>query len=185
VSAKYKKVVDPSRRRRSNGSLVFKDAHRVVVEQVLGRPLPYDAEVHHIDNNGLNNCHDNLVVCQDCAYHQLLHRRTRALKACGNPNWRKCSYCKQYDDPANMSSFTTCYSLRHPACINAFARARNAMNPKPRPRKMECKRGHLFTADSVWISKDGQRECRACMRFRNRVHKARLRAEKLAIRRAG
>jgi hypothetical protein len=52
--------------------------HRLIAEKVLGRYLPDGAEVHHIDGNGLNNENDNLVICQNCEYHKLLHKRKGA-----------------------------------------------------------------------------------------------------------
>ena len=77
--------------------------HRHVVESVLGRKLPNKAVIHHIDHNRLNNDPSNLVVCPDSAYHQLLHKRERALESCGNANWRRCSYCKKWDAPENLT----------------------------------------------------------------------------------
>jgi hypothetical protein len=76
--------------------------HLVVAERALGRPLPEGAEVHHVDENKANNAGNNLVICPDAAYHRLLHQRMRAIDVCGNANWRKCSVCKAYDDPANL-----------------------------------------------------------------------------------
>lgn len=76
--------------------------HRHIVEQRIGFKLPPTAAVHHVDptdkltNTGL------FVVCQDNAYHLLLERRGRALRECGNANWRQCYRCKKYDDPQNL-----------------------------------------------------------------------------------
>lgn len=96
------------------------EVHRLIAEKLLGKPLPASAEVHHVDGNGLNNEHSNLVICPDKAYHRLLHVRTAALKACGNANYRKCAICKQYDDPENMYVRVTEKnpngSARHRAC---------------------------------------------------------------------
>lgn len=72
--------------------------HVVIAERVLGKPLPKGAEIHHVNERRAENTNANLVICQDDAYHKLLHTRMRALAACGNPNWRKCLYCKRYDD---------------------------------------------------------------------------------------
>jgi hypothetical protein len=81
-----------------------KESH-LIVEKVMGKPLPPDAQVHHIDLNPLNNAHNNLVVAENNEYHALLHIRQRALKECGHANWRKCQFCKQYDDPKNMTTY--------------------------------------------------------------------------------
>lgn len=49
-----------------------------------------------IDGDHLNNANSNLVICQDAAYHKLLHVRTRIVKAGGNPNTEKiCCACQQ------------------------------------------------------------------------------------------
>ncbi len=76
--------------------------HVLVAERALGKPLPPGAIVHHSDENRSNNRNDNLVICQDHAYHRYLHRRMRALKESGHADWYMCSYCKRFDDPANM-----------------------------------------------------------------------------------
>ena len=60
------------------------------------------AVVHHINGVKADNRTCNLVICQDEDYHRLLHKRARALAACGNPNWRPCMHCGQYDDPARL-----------------------------------------------------------------------------------
>lgn len=68
--------------------------HRVRAEKALGKPLPVGAQVHHPDEDKLN-LNSRLVICQDAAYHQLLHFRMRIKAAGGNPNTdRICSRCK-------------------------------------------------------------------------------------------
>jgi len=76
--------------------------HIAKAESALGHELPHGAEVHHVDGNPLNNENSNLVICQDRAYHKLIHKRTAAYRACGHASWLKCSFCKKYDDPANL-----------------------------------------------------------------------------------
>lgn len=68
-------------------------SHRLRAEQALSKPLPHSAVVHHVD--GSKNDNTQLVICQDQAYHMLLHQRTRIVKAGGNPNTdRVCSVCR-------------------------------------------------------------------------------------------
>lgn len=58
---------------------VNKSEHRYRAELALGKPLPYGVVVHHVDGNPGNNENSNLVICEDRAYHSLLHSRTEAL----------------------------------------------------------------------------------------------------------
>ena len=81
--------------------------HVLIVERVLGKPLPSGAEIHHVDGNGRNNAHRNLVVCPDHGYHALLHLRQRAYDACGHADWVKCPFCKEWDDPKNMYTYVS------------------------------------------------------------------------------
>lgn len=76
--------------------------HVLIAEAALGRPLPKSADVHHVDKNRANNKPNNLVICPSRAYHKLLHRRMIAMDDCGNPNYLKCNYCHQHDDPEVM-----------------------------------------------------------------------------------
>jgi hypothetical protein len=79
--------------------------HVVIAARALGHALPPGAEVHHVDRNGHNNVNRNLVICQDHAYHKLLHIRTRVVKAGGNPNTQRvCGSCHL---PKDFSEFTS------------------------------------------------------------------------------
>jgi hypothetical protein len=49
--------------------------HRRRAEKALGKPLPPGAEVHHADGSMRDDA--PLVICQDRAYHMLLHKRMR------------------------------------------------------------------------------------------------------------
>ena len=73
-----------------------------IVEKAIGKYLPDKAIVHHVDEIRDNDNPKNLVACKDQAYHMLLHQRKRAYNACGHASWRRCNYCKQYDDPKNL-----------------------------------------------------------------------------------
>jgi hypothetical protein len=105
--------------------------HIVIAERVLGKPLPAGAEVHHVDEDRANNANGNLVICQDKAYHKLLHIRTAALDACGNANWRRCHVCKRYDAPENLfiGMPTTSYHRSCNAAREAARKARSIASP--------------------------------------------------------
>ena len=96
-------------------------AHRTV-EKVMGKPLPFKAEIHHVNGDTNNNSNSNLVVCNDQAYHKLLHRRIRALIACGHANWRKCKFCKVYDAPENLYISPDGKQSLHRECMNQYKR---------------------------------------------------------------
>lgn len=55
-----------------------RSAHQRVAERALGKPLPAGAEIHHVNGDPKDNRPANLVICQDAAYHDLLHARARA-----------------------------------------------------------------------------------------------------------
>ena len=61
---------------RTNG---YYPEHRLIIEKALGRFLKPSEVGHHADGIKDNNRNDNLVARQDESYHQLLHRRARAL----------------------------------------------------------------------------------------------------------
>ncbi len=76
------------------------------VEKALGHRLPLMAPVHE-------TC-GTFVVCQDQAYHMLLHQRERALKVCGHANWKKCGKCSTYKDPQGMRQYQgPCNDMRY------------------------------------------------------------------------
>jgi len=69
--------------------------HTLVAEKALGHFLPEGAEIHHHNRKRGDNRNRNLVVCQDVAYHRLIHARMRVLAAGGNPNIHKiCWACR-------------------------------------------------------------------------------------------
>lgn len=89
--------------------------HVALAERAIGRGLPNGAEVHHVNGNKLDNTPRNLVVCPNPKYHQLLHRRTKALEECGNADHRKCWICGLYDSPGNLLIFAKS-SPMHATC---------------------------------------------------------------------
>lgn len=54
--------------------------HRVVAEQMLGRPLKPGEVVHHLDGNKRNNAPENLMVFASQAEHVLWHKKAGDLK---------------------------------------------------------------------------------------------------------
>ena len=115
----YRNIHMPEHPNASNGRQVLE--HVLVATQMLGRPLPKGAVVHHINGNPSDNRPENLIICKDHAEHKRLHRRQRALEECGNPNYLKCEYCKQYDDPQNMWVSKVRSSRAHHRACNAKA----------------------------------------------------------------
>ena len=100
--------------------------HILVVESALGHYLRTTADVHHWNRDKADNRNQNLVACQDRAYHMLLHRRLRARAACGHPDWMMCLYCRRWDDPANLSVNRAGNQAYHKSCAAAYQRGRHA-----------------------------------------------------------
>lgn len=94
--------------------------HILVAENILGKPLPTGACIHHNNEDKTDNQPENLVICQDNAYHKLLHLKMVALKECGHADWRKCKFCQQYDDPNNLYIAPNNKNIRHRACWKTY-----------------------------------------------------------------
>lgn len=77
-------------------------AHRLIVEQRTGMKLPSTAIVHHVDPKDKQTNQGMFVVCEDTTYHHIIEYRGRALRECGNANWRKCQRCGKWDRPENL-----------------------------------------------------------------------------------
>jgi len=68
--------------------------HVLIAEAALGRYLDRKHHVHHHNRKKSDNANTNLVICEDTAYHALLHVRTRIVEAGGDPDRDKiCGNC--------------------------------------------------------------------------------------------
>lgn len=124
--------------------------HVAIAERAFGRKLPPAAVVHHADENPHNNAPGNLVICPSVRYHKLLHTRIKAMNACGNPNWRKCSYCGKHDDTANMRGEQSGRFV-HVRCRNDF-----------QTQRLRKKFGEPETVESRAIAACGHANWRKC-----------------------
>ncbi len=91
----------------------------LVCEKVLDKTLPPKLVIHHINHNRAGDRPENLVVCENTAYHSLLHEREKAYKACDHVNWRKCGFCHKYDDPINLK-MGSCSDSYHVECKRKY-----------------------------------------------------------------
>lgn len=76
--------------------------HILVAEAALGKYLPTGAVVHHVNEIRHDNRPANLVICQDNAYHRLIHRRLEAWRLSGHADWARCQCCHKHDAPENL-----------------------------------------------------------------------------------
>ncbi len=118
--SKVERVVDGSVRKVWTGVNSRAKIHRFRAEKALGHSLPAKAEVHHVDESLSDD--SPLVICQDHAYHMLLHRRLRIVRAGGNPDTdRVCGRCRRAKPICDFV---------HPH--NAYCRPCHALNEKSR-----------------------------------------------------
>ena len=116
----YIRVYVPSHHRATPSGYVYQ--HLLVAESSVGHALPLKASIHHRNENKHDNRPCNLVVCENEAYHQLLHQRLDAFRACGNPNWLQCHYCSIHDDPSRMYVYKKKNAGFHRACQAEYKR---------------------------------------------------------------
>ena len=100
--------------------------HIFIAENVLGKSLPKKSQVHHYKEKSDPR---KIVICENQQYHFLLHMREKALRGSGNPNLRKCKFCKQYDLPENLhitpNSKYGC-NIHHQSCESKYEKTRRA-----------------------------------------------------------
>ncbi len=108
--------------------------HAIRAETALGHPLPPHAEVHHVGGSKSDTA--PLVICENRAYHLLLHVREKTLRAGGNPNTEKvcgdCLIAKPFDLFHLMRSNKS--NGRHTLCKDCI-RIRGSKRP-PRPSRL-------------------------------------------------
>ena len=92
--------------------------HILVAEKALGKYLDIKHQVHHFDERKRNNKNNNLVICEDQAYHTLLHTRQRIVNYGGNPNLHKiCSTCDKLKLRNEFHSNYSNFDNLHRHCI--------------------------------------------------------------------
>jgi len=99
-----------------SNNLGFVAEHRVVAEQILGRPLKSGEVVHHIDHNRRNNSPDNIIVFESRAAHSRFHQGGRLIQT-EDPNVYSseyvyseipCGYCGTLFRPTNPAAKYCC-----------------------------------------------------------------------------
>jgi len=130
----YIKIKTPKHPRADSKGYVMEQV--LIAERVLGKSLSNDTIVHHINAKHGDNQNKNLVICQNVDYHNLLHKRTRALKACGNANYEICNICKNYDSPQNLIHRKRSNQF-HSSCMSRYNKNRKGgitMGKKKKPK---------------------------------------------------
>ena len=90
----YKEIKKPEHNRSHTNGYVY--AHIIIVEEVLGKSLIIPHCVHHINGKKSDNSHSNLIICEDDAYHKILHKRQRSIKVTGSPHYHHCWDCNTW-----------------------------------------------------------------------------------------
>lgn len=122
-------LVNPYRRRYASGrGCGVALEHVLIAEAALGKRLSPRAHVHHVDENPRNNAPSNLVICEDAAYHKLLHCRMKVLRAGGDPNTEKwCQDCQQLKSFDQFNVMRSNKSTGRQSVCRQCSRARDAV----------------------------------------------------------
>jgi len=125
-----------------------KGLHVYIAEMALGKLLPRGAIVHHHDRNRRNNLNTNLVICQDSAYHSLIHQRTRVFEAGGDPNIQKlCCHCKALksrDEFYASKEYQDGKDSHCKSCRSIYAKP-------PFATRSDCTRKHRYGSENLCI----------------------------------
>lgn len=110
--------------------------HIVIAEAAVGHPLPPGAEVHHFNRVRSDNGNTNLVICEDRAYHKLLHVRQRIVDAGGDPNTDKiCSRCQQPKPRSNFYNDRNRWDGLTPSCRECVSTMNGAWKARVRRKR--------------------------------------------------
>jgi hypothetical protein len=99
-----------------------KRQHIIIAENIVGHVLPKNVQVHHYGGKEDNS---KIIICQNQKYHKLIHSRTEAYQKTGDPNKRKCQFCKQWDDVKNLYiDPIRNKNIRHKKCVDIYNKSR-------------------------------------------------------------
>ena len=104
--------------------------HRLNAKRQHGGELPDGAIVHHLNGKQDN---ETVQVCLSHAEHRMIHVREKALQDCGHEDWRKCHYCHQYDDPANLTKYASGHY--HKKCASEYVAKRRKEKGRKRDHR--------------------------------------------------
>lgn len=116
----YIKFRCPNHPRANSNGYVYE--HILIVEAAIGEYVNRPIVIHHVNGNRADNRLINLVLCLNNKQHKMLHQQQRALEVCGNPDWLRCPYCKEWDDPKRMYVHPGRDAGYHRSCKNKYQR---------------------------------------------------------------
>jgi hypothetical protein len=99
--------------------------HVMMAEKAIGKLLPEGSMVHHVNGITTDNRRGNLVICGSQAYHLELHRRHRAFVESGSAHYRRCRFCKRWDDPKNLYISSNRRTVNHRVCHAEYENQRS------------------------------------------------------------
>ncbi len=111
--------------------------HVLICEKAAGRYLELPIEVHHFNEIRADNANRNLVVCENRAYHSLLHARQRIVERGGNPNTDKiCGKCQKLRPRVDFWSSRSRADGLDNKCITCERKRSTLKNAKVRERRL-------------------------------------------------